>query len=367
MNKAHLFFPENDLALARNLDNYTAPGPAMKLRMSGYTLPMWFMDEDDCFIAQGVNAAWLNDKRERFDIRAKVYDRRPEAWMPCPWGWSRAARRFFNQMGFEANQLPDDATLDRIRELSHRRTASEIARRLDLPGTPVAEELSSFEAVKAYAEVHGEVVIKLPWSSTGRGILMTDSGTIDQQRGQIEGMIANQGSVMAEPRLKGLMDLAMLFTMQGGHATYEGLSVFHNSSTGRYEANILDSQANLERMCMDYIGGDAMNHLREALPPILESIIGVAYNGPLGIDMMIYDDGGKPTLDAAIELNLRNTMGHVALRFYERHCAAEAKGRFAVLTERPEENPQMDGNRMAAGTMCLNPTGGQFSFAVTLE
>ena len=363
---AHLFFPENDVALGRNLDNYTAPGAAVKLRMSGYALPAWFMGEEDCFIAQGVNAQWLNGIRERFGIAAKVFDRQPDRWEPCPWGWSRASRRFFRQLGFTPAQLPADEALERIRNLSHRRTAAEIARKLALEGTPVAEELTSIEAVEAYVKEKGDVMLKLPWSSSGRGLLPLDNQTFEQHRGQIRGMLANQGSVMGEPRLQPILDFAMLFTMTGDGARYEGLSMFRNSVSGNYEGNLLAPQTVFEQRITELIGREALDYVRNALPTILTEIIGDDYRGPLGVDMMIYNKGGEPALDAAVELNLRNTMGHVALRFHERFCAAEAEGELKVVTDYPQETAKIENQRLQSGTMALTPPGNPFTFVVTV-
>ncbi len=368
---AHLFFPENDLALGRNLDNYTAPAAAVRLRESGYTLPMWFMGPEDCFVAQGVDGRWLAGMRERFGMEARVYDRRPEHWTPRPWGWSRAARRYFRQIGFAPEQLPTDEALDAIRALSHRRTGLRIASELraaGVMGTPVGTECADIEAVGEYVRRVGEAVVKLPWSTTGRGLVMLTADAFETHRTQLEGMIDNQGSVTCEPRLRGVLDLAMLFTMEQGCARYDGLSVFRNAASGSYEGNVLAPQAELERMCSDLLGDGSIGRVRDALPEILHNIIGVAYDGPLGVDMLIYDAGeGRHALDGCIELNLRNTMGHVALRFYERYCAPGSHGRLQVVNVRPQETARVQDNRLISGTLCLNPPGGAFTFTASIN
>ena len=71
----HLFFPENDLALAQDNASYTAPPAAVKLRRAGATLPLWYGDAGDYVIADGVNARWYNDVAGRFGLATKLYSR----------------------------------------------------------------------------------------------------------------------------------------------------------------------------------------------------------------------------------------------------------------------------------------------------
>ena len=130
MRKAHLFFPENDLALARDLARYTAPPAAVRLRKAGAALPLWYGANGDCFVAQGVDASWLDSVKGRFGMDIDVFDYRPERYSPVPWGWSKASRTYFESLGFGRQSLPDDSRLEALRTLSHRRTASDIARRL---------------------------------------------------------------------------------------------------------------------------------------------------------------------------------------------------------------------------------------------
>ena len=100
MRKAHLFFPENDLALARDLARYTAPPAAVRLRKAGAALPLWYGANGDCFVAQGVDASWLDSVKGRFGMDIDVFDYRPERYSPVPWGWSKASRTYFESLGF---------------------------------------------------------------------------------------------------------------------------------------------------------------------------------------------------------------------------------------------------------------------------
>lgn len=367
VDKVHLFFPENDLALARDLTNYTPPPAAARLRRAGEALPLWYGDDGDSFITTGVNADWLRSMRDTFGIDICVYDYDARGRKPAPWGWSKASRRMFLGRGFAADALPDDKQLERIRELSHRRTAARIAERLADAGlsdmTPPAVECYSLDSIRAFVAENGDTLLKLPWSSSGRGLVKTDARTFDAQTGMIEGMLRRQGSVMAEKFYDKRADFAMLFTMSGGLCAYNGLSLFAADRLGSYTGNTLAPQ---ERLA-EKIAHPVLGSLTALLPAVLEEIVGRDYDGPVGVDMMTLADG---RIDPAVELNLRMTMGHLCLRFYDRYAGVGSEGTFTVVPASEAvvgEAPKISDGRLGAGQLLLNPPGADFRFTVLLK
>lgn len=374
--RVHLFYPENDLALARDIARYTAPPAAARLRRSGLTLPLWYGDAGDSFIAQGVDASWLGRMNDAFSPDIRPWDRSTEGLCPAPWGWSKASRQYFLDLGFRGSVMPDDKALDALRTLSHRRTASEVTRRLaetlPFPIVAPAEELTDVESIQEFIRSHPEgAVLKLPWSSSGRGLVATDPATAVQQTGMFEGMLRRQGSVMAEPRYRKVLDFAMLFTLSGGRCSYNGLSVFHNVQFGTYEGNTLASEAELWRLVASYCGEERLEAVRASLIPIIESIAGRDYDGPLGVDMMIADSPDTPIVPVS-EINFRMTMGHLCHRFYSRYVADGAKGLFVVRANGAgqvsgETDASVRNGRMTGGVLDLAQPGCDFSFIIRLE
>lgn len=364
----HLFYPENDLALARNTERYTAPPAATALRRSGQALPLWFGDTGDRFVATGINAAWLDGVKDAFKIDIDVYDRQPGRYTPRPWGWSRAARKCFLELGFDRSRLPGDATLDTIRGLSHRRTAIKVAQLLKEAtgiGHP-AVEVTSAEEIEALLRVEPRLLAKLPWSSSGRGLVAVDPDIFGRQRPQLEGMLRRQGSLIIEPHYDKTLDFAMLFNASGGECTYTGLSVFSTGGLGIYTGNMLAPQTELETMICKNVGWACFTAVKETLPGILGQVLGDGYTGPLGIDMMATSDQAAPFVPV-IELNLRNTMGHLCHTLYERHIVPGAKGVFTISSDRRPDSHSLLGTRLAAGHINLVPPGTDFTFSVTLN
>ena len=155
MSRLHLFFPENDLALASGLDFYTPPPAAAALHRAGSCLPLWFASCGDSIAVAERDVAWLNDSADRFGIEASAYRGLPAGLKPAPWGWSRAARTAFRRLGFDNPTMPSDNALERLRMLSHRRTAIALRNTIEkiMPDarlTPAAEELFTTDDIAAY-------------------------------------------------------------------------------------------------------------------------------------------------------------------------------------------------------------------------
>lgn len=368
MGNLHLFFPENDLALARNLEHYTAPPAAIKLRLSGALLGLWYGDNGDKVVDYGTDAKWYNHIREKFALAPEIYDGNPSGLTPAPWGWSKAVRTEYRNLGSSRDALPSDASLDKMRMLSHRRTASAIANalayKLSFPIAPPAQELTSPEEVFDYIQRTGESILKLPWSSSGRGLILCSPFDYSSHAAEIDSLLKRQGGVMGEPRMNKTMDFALLFTMDSGECLFDGYSVFDTIRFGSYAGNILAPQSALHKMIAEKV--PQIDAVAEALPSVLEEIIGSEYSGPLGIDMMAVD-GAPYSIAPAVELNLRMTMGHVCRRFYEQHVVDGCRGRFSVVQGSSGiDDTTTEGTRISAGRVSLSPPHSFFSFEVKI-
>ena len=372
MAELHLYFPENDLALAAGVASYTPPPAALQLHRAGEALPLWYARPADRFICSGINARWLATMCHTFAIAdVDVYDHRDPDLTPAPWGWSAASRRAFVDAGYPAGQLPDDAELTRFRELSHRRTAMLLARelreRLPFSTAAPAEEATTPAQVEEYMRRAGTgaVIAKAPWSSSGRGLVRGRNMPREAFLQQAAGIIRRQGSVMLEREWDKTADFALLLDIAAdGTATRRGFSLFETNARGGYTANVLapqpDIEARIGRFCDLAQLHEACDLIATLLPPLV-----AGYSGPLGIDMLATADG---TIDAAVEINLRRTMGFVALDF-ARFLAPGATGTLAVLP-RPEAAAAaatVENHLLAAGQLDLTPANPHFAFRATIE
>jgi hypothetical protein len=129
-------------------------------------------------------------------------------------------------------------------------------------------------------------------------------------------VVAQQGSVMVEPLYNKVRDFGMEFCADDSGIHYLGLSLFHTVN-GAYEGNILATEMAKREIISRYIPACLLDSVEQKITSSLD--LG-NYRGPFGIDMMIVREDGteKPEegnclLHPCVEINLRRTMGHVAL------------------------------------------------------
>ena len=99
-----------------------------------------------------------------------------------------------------------------------------------------------------------------------------------------------------------------------GNANYMGLSLFHTLN-GAYTGNVLATEARKTADLSHYVSADLLAMTRSKLSRELSNVFSGHYVGPLGVDMMVVAraDGGGFSLHPCVEINVRRTMGHVAL------------------------------------------------------
>ena len=317
MSKLHIFNPEHDIALASNLSNFTAPHAGRQLRADLGFLPAMWASEGDY--------VWVEDA----DYASRAYRRAtrgrkcPVEWVVksqlsslsvhevSPWGWDAALRHQLLHYGVDGSMLPSEQHIAEIRQLSHRQTSSSLLRQLQGDGL-VGESVlcQSVETVEQQLSLHSRLVLKAPWSSSGRGIRFIDGELNDYHRGWLRNLLVKQGGVMAEPYYDKVKDFGMEFSADGkGSVRYEGLSLFHTVN-GAYVGNILATEAAKLQMISKYIPVSLLEDVKQKIVSLIDLS---SYQGPFGIDMMIVRQNAQLLLHPCVEINLRRTMGHVAL------------------------------------------------------
>lgn len=376
MNRLYIFNPENDLALAVNSSFFTPPAAAVKLARSAACLPMWYADEGDYVLASGVDREWLERTSRVFDLNINVVAGAPAGVSDVvPWGWSRYARELFRRAGVSENLLPADVILDNYRYCSHRRISIEVYNNLTkanlpypLPDFPV--EVVSVEPIENNLAAGRHMFLKSPLSGSGRGVIDTTSAPARQSLRLAAGVIKHQGSIIIEPRLDKTADFAMLFDMVDGHARFAGYSSFFNAGYSTYSGNILMSDEQIVGMlCEKGIPRQWFDLTRSAVQNAIEQSIGSRYNGPLGVDMMVYDRDGEPCIAPCVEINLRMTMGRVAHILVERFLAAGGTGEMEIIrcaTGSAVDDYEVVGGRLERGAVYLTPPGNG-DFAVVMK
>lgn len=322
--KLLVFNPEHDLALAANLSNFTAPHAGRQLRADLGFIPAIWAAADDYVHVENVEDAerrFLRLTRRPFGrFIAKEQICKHQFSAVDVWGWDLAIRAFLLRWGIDAAILPSVTQIDDIRQLSHRRYAMQLLDCLQMPGIIGSScETNQIENIIDRLHSGEHLVVKAPWSSSGRGVRFMEDDVNIYDNGWLRNVIVKQGSVMVEPYYNKVKDFGMEFVSDGnGSVSYIGLSLFQTSN-GAYTGNILASEEEKENLISRYIPIDLLKTVQQKICAKMGSWLKDQYTGVFGIDMMVVrrDDGDGFLLHPCVEINLRRTMGHVAISLTE--------------------------------------------------
>ena len=329
--KLLVFNPEHDLALAANLSNFTAPHAGRQLRADLGFIPAIWAAADDFVLVENVEDA----ERRFLRLTRRPFGRFIAKELLCKlqfsavdvWGWDLAIRAYLLRWGVDAAVMPTVTQIDAIRQLSHRRHAMQLLESLQMPGTiGCASETDQMDIIADRLHRGEHLVVKAPWSSSGRGVRFMEGDMNIYDKGWVRHVIEKQGSVMVEPYYNKVKDFGMEFVSDGkGLVSYVGLSLFQTSN-GAYTGNILASEDEKEHMISRYISVDLLKAIRQKICTMMGLLLKDRYAGAFGIDMMVVrrDDGDGFLLHPCVEINLRRTMGHVAISLTE-HCSGLPK------------------------------------------
>lgn len=332
----HIFNPEHDMALAANNPFWTAPHAGRQMRADLGWIPAVWASDGDIILVDNKDKAEEASKKKPFSNRNVKYielnDIKRNSILlhsiteVMPWGWDDAIRMQLIRNGLSEDLLPDHDKIALIRELSGRKTAARLLTSLSHTEprlTGEAHDFTSLNDVARQVSAYGQAVIKTPWSCSGRGVRYVrenprtgerGSGVIDKNTGRwIENALERQGHVMVEPYYEKVKDFGMEFTaMADGSVRYDGLSLFRTLN-GAYLGSVLATEEEKSDMLGRYIPFGLLGHIQRYICEWMSREVAGVYAGPFGVDMMIVKTDGGLSVNPCVEINLRRTMGHVAL------------------------------------------------------
>lgn len=327
----HIFNPEHDHALAANLPRFTPPHAARQIRSDLSFLPALWAEDGDVVIVDDVQAAENAYRKlklqQRSDVTFVEHADVKALLASCddvtikPWGWDAALCGTLQRAGIPAQFMPQAAQLDEIRTLSNRATAVALLNELrdDDCCTGTSQVCSSYEEMLTFLDSHHMTVLKAPWSCSGRGVRYLDFCSVNENTLRwAQATIRRQHTIIAEEKCCRVADFAVEFMAEShGDVRAIGLSLF-TTVNGAYTGNMLASEEKKRALLEQYIPLSVLDSVTRRIEHYLSRRINGAYVGPLGVDMMIVagtGEAGKPSflLNPCIEINLRRTMGHLAL------------------------------------------------------
>ena len=332
--KYYLFNPEHDMALASYSPYYKAPAEIIRMKEDLSVLPVWYAER-----GSGIQIG-ASKVAEAFSEQCHSEILKPwgaltilgDADDLVPWGWDPALVHWVQSGLNGCVDCPDSEGLERIKHLSGRQRCAEILSDFNDWPAVCGESVvcGSLEEVELFLKSHSDVILKAPWSGSGRGLARTSLSTFtDNLKGWVSRIIRTQAAIMAEPLYNKVVDFAMEFKM-ADELSFVGFSLFETDSHGNYKQNVLISDKAIVRHLTAYVPYELIMQVRDQLLQSLSKMIGNGYHGYLGVDMMICESEGKYFVHPCVEINLRMNMGVVARLLFDRYVHPASKGTYVV-------------------------------------
>ncbi len=332
----HIFNPSHDEALAANSPYYYPANVARRLQQEQGALPaLWAGEGNAVLLCEESDVphsgTWC--KGVRF---VKPRELKPAFWQEVesiqPWGWDPLVRHQLQRAGAPEHLLPTDSELATIRDLSSRHTTATLLPRLRKRllcecGQPTVGQSvvanTEPEAQRLVAQWNGAMAKSL-WSCSGRGVFRLNPTLADNDRRRLARLLREQGGVELEPVYTPVLNFALEFeALSDGSVSPVGVSLFGTNASGGYVGNAVAQQAELRQELARVMqwSDDVVPQLMTVCAEELEQFLAQRYVGPFGVDMMAtapFEADAPAVLHPCIELNLRRTMGHVALTIAQR-------------------------------------------------
>ena len=319
------------MALAYGGPFYMPPANACKMAHDLAALPFWYAGEGShVWLPEERQKRWMDDCGLSFPARGTLsLDSSYECIVP--WGWSASVVHRLCQAGISREVCPSSGQLEAIRQLSARATAVEVLAGMNMPCCMgQSKVLLSMEESVTFVEERGRFLLKAPWSGSGRGIQLVEGELTIPLQGWVKHILKTQGYVVGEPFYDKVIDFAMEFRMYKGKAHFAGYSFFETDSRGIYKENWLATDEAIEKRLSVYVPGEVLSQVRCHLEAVLTGMVGDAYDGYLGVDMMVCRQAEGYALHPCVEINLRMNMGILSRLFYDRYVSPDAQGRFVI-------------------------------------
>jgi len=255
------------------------------------------------------------------------------------WGISPQSIHFFEKLNKEGN-LSFSVPLwkEEFRFLGSRFASRKLLAELlnRLPGLEheiLPRFVSDIETIEQQiAQSDEPLLIKSPFSSSGRGLLRLPPGKLAQSERQIlNGMLKKQKQVSIEKIWDKCLDFSVQFEITvEGKTQFLGYSIFQTNAKGAYEKSLPDKQERLEKQIIRRIDTDILLQTRIALTEKIQEMYAPYYIGVLGVDMLIYQSGDSFRLHPCVEINMRKTMGYLAIRLAEKYLHPDSQGELVI-------------------------------------
>ena len=335
----YLFNPTCEYAVANGSANWQPNRILQKMEFDLSALPLFFAEKDDFVLVEKIPSEEFTNSLKQIGIAIPNFILKIDAInntcfieLPknklLPWGWSPAVHKllspFKQSCSPEFRQSPVFNWKPEHREITSRKFAAGMLKKLQttlkadyiLPVEFAPKLCTTQNDIETAIGQWGNLMIKAPWSSSGRGLQPITKIPVHQKVWEkVMGIVKEQGYAIAEPYLNKVLDFAFQFEIKKGKVEFLGISNFCTNKKGQYEGNYLNGlPMNLDKRLSEF----AEFAVREICQPLINAIetseMAIFYEGIFGVDTLIYsDEKNLLKINPCLEINVRYTMGLLSL------------------------------------------------------
>jgi hypothetical protein len=343
----HYFNPGHETALLHASKYYQPTALTLKMQEDLAFLPAWYAAPGDYVLTENsltddfqsslqslnlpVEAITENDFRNKKEELSKQ--------TIALWGISPQSIHHFEKRNEQYRlQLKIPFWREELRFLGSRRVSQKILSSLlevfpEMEKAIIPQYFSSVEEIENILKQCTEKqLVKSPYSSSGRGLLWLPPGELAQSERQIlGGMLKKQTVVSLEKALDKQLDFSMHFENGADSQTrFTGYSIFHTNSKGAYMKSVLAGQEELEKQITAFIDKNLLLRVKEALRENIQKTYIPYYTGNIGVDMLVYRSGKAYKLNPCVEINMRKSMGYLAIRLFDTCLHPDSRWEFFI-------------------------------------
>ncbi|MDR2804314.1 MAG: hypothetical protein LBB85_01520 [Dysgonamonadaceae bacterium] len=343
----HYFNPGHETAILNASKHYQPPVKQVKMQRDLAFLPAWYAQPDDfVWIEEDLTDTFLNDIKD-LNIRIKtlsinqlenrkndISTQNIEFWGISP----QNLHRFESIKKKHGLQWQIPLWKEEYRYLGSRLSAhgalSELLESIPaLDKTLLPQVVSQMAEIEAYTAARDEtLLVKSPFSSSGRGLVWLPPGLLARSERQIiGGMLKKQSQVSIEKVLDKEMDFSMHFTIDSEQAVrFAGYSVFQTTEKGAYKNSCIAAQEVVEKQINSFVDKELLLQVKNRLLNILQSVYAPHYTGNIGVDLLVYRTNQAYRLHPCVEINMRKSMGYLAICLQQQYLHPQTQGVFQI-------------------------------------
>jgi len=356
----YIFNATNEMAISNGTVSFMPNRILTRFEQDLDILPICYAESEDVILVHQIPDAKFLESLQTVGIKIPRFELFPQALTNKfflkeekaelkPWGWSPRIHHQLAPFKSQCSQAyidkPNAYWKTKHKELYSRKLALECLEHITSNNSSnkyISRDIfpvicTKQSEVEELQQKWQQIVIKSPWSSSGRGLQVLRKAFINKSVEQaLGGVFKSQGYAMVEALVDKQLDFSVQFQSDGkGNLDFLGFGFFNTNDNGQYQANYIGYTPSLFNQSLSKEEQELL--IKDVAKALKEHSIADEYCGYLGVDCMLFlDSEGIMKVQPCLEINLRYNMGTIAIKLNP-YIHPESKGTFNIYAD-----PQSD-------------------------